>query len=227
MIAQYTGSNDYLYPGYAAAVVADNPDSKLPSEWDIWPYLGVPEQAPLVGNSQHRITKATIADGSAVMTVCVYGYSVARKSAEENFVSISQKAQQAGRPNPGISVQLVKLRQPTDQRDPIAPQVGPDSAPSQDVFHGWKIVGTLTEWAAGDPNFDLEWPTTPLTSRCVWTERRIRSPNEAINRRRASSGRLPDPNTHAWVACRVAKTTHIVQSADIESPSKTVTCTSK
>lgn len=187
MIAQYTGSNDYLYPGYAAAVVADNPDSKLPSEWDIWPYLGVPEQASLVGKSQHRITKATIADESAVMTVCVYGYTVARKSGEENFVSISQKAQQAGRPNPGISVQLVKLRQPTDQRDPIAPQVGPDPSPSQDVFHGWKIVGTLTEWAAGDPNFDLEWPTYAADlALCV-----DRAPDPLAERTRLIEGEHP------------------------------------
>lgn len=158
LLAQDMGDIEYVYPGYSRAVLKDEPDSKLMSAWDRWPYLEAPLKEPRFGTSRRHILRVTTAGHDVTVVTCVYDYAIAKEK-EGAFVSIAQNPLNLV-PNPGVGVELVKMITPhSDQSPGLPPQTGPLPAPSDDVFGDWKVTGILNVWGSGDPVFDSEWPT--------------------------------------------------------------------
>lgn len=148
------GDEKYVYPGFAHAVLPNEPDSKQMTAWDRWPSVATPEKRPLFGTEKSHILTIDQSGRDVTAVVCSYDYATAIENEPGKFVN---RIRTVSGPDTGIHAHLVKMVAPQQGSQPLPPQEGPDPAPVADVFGGWKIIGALDSFG----NYiDLarEWP---------------------------------------------------------------------
>jgi hypothetical protein len=197
-LAQAMGNVDYVYPGFAGAVLPNEPDGPVQAAWDRWPAVTTPDTESTVGNRTSHILTVNRSGRDVTAVVCSYVYATAKETAPGRYVS------RGGAPtdvNRGIDAYLVEMTAP-DQDSSLPPQKGPEPAPLDDVFGGWKITGSLNTYAYSPVDLAREWPTnqTDLAS-CV-----SKAPDPPERRQFLNTGEHPRsdfptlPATPGWPA---------------------------
>ncbi|MDO3635906.1 hypothetical protein [Mycolicibacterium arseniciresistens] len=154
-IAETTGKIDDAYPGFQAAV----PPNELPASGDIdarnrRPRTDYPLTFPLIGNVRFHLRSAEESDSKVTVQVCQYLYNLAEEGDGNEFRPVIEDGSSG---SAGIIAQRLTLIAPNNQSDSVhIRQEGPASAPYDDVFGDWKIVGFL---AATSPSSKAVWPT--------------------------------------------------------------------
>lgn len=165
-LAQYAGSLDYAYPGFAEAVppnVDGTPDLGAESRR---PNVNVGLSSPLIGNDQFHILSIDGSGRDFKATVCNFTYSVSKKNDDGTYFSVARTESREPR---GIFASRVSLVAPLEQsQTALPPQEGPAASPDGDVFRGWQIVGNLNSNSRLLPGFEQDWPTYDAdTASCV------------------------------------------------------------
>jgi hypothetical protein len=139
LLAQYMGSMDQTYPGFARAVPPNEPkDSPNISARDRQPLLDYPLDKPLFGNISYHIRSVEQAGRDVTVTVCTFNYAVAEQR-NDKFIAFNNLGPIESR---GIGAARVLLTSPNESAA-LPPQAGPESSPSRDVFGAWKVAGLL------------------------------------------------------------------------------------
>jgi hypothetical protein len=156
-LAQSMGKNDYVYPGFARAVLPSEPNSEQMSKWDRWPTLATPVTEARFGNLKSHILTIARSGRDVAAVVCSYTYATATENGTGKFVS---RGKSSAGTNPGISAYYVKMLAPEQEtRQARPPQKGPSPAPVTDVFGEWKITGSLNSVAYIEADLIHEWPS--------------------------------------------------------------------
>jgi hypothetical protein len=155
-LAQATGNLDFVYPGFTTAVLPNDPDSPRQSAWDRWPSLSTPETTPVVGNLGSHILSIDGTGDNVRAVVCAYTYSTATEIEAGQYKSRVASTQG---PDAGIAAYLVEMKAPGQEAIAALPvQQGPEPAPLDDVFGGWKVTGALNSFAYSGLDLAREWP---------------------------------------------------------------------
>jgi hypothetical protein len=153
--SQTMGDPAYAYPGFdgaVAQVTEDDRDDIL--KGNLRSDATKPVEGAAVGDNLYHVQSIT-RDGDAVTaTVCNYRYRLAHENADGTFRSLATTFAN----DDGIDVQRVIMTAPGDPGT-LPPQEGPEAAPADDVFGGWKITGVLDEFVESHPAFAGLWPT--------------------------------------------------------------------
>lgn len=156
VLAQYTGNLEAAYPGFTRAVPPNEPpESPNINARDRRPPLENPLTSPVIGNSRFHIQRVERSGPNVTVGVCNYNYAVAEKQANGTFVPFVNFGPVETR---GIITMQVLLVAPPDEAvSALAPQAGPEPAPSNDVFGDWQVAGFLV--ATASDYVKPQWPT--------------------------------------------------------------------
>jgi hypothetical protein len=109
---------------------------------------------PLRGNILFHLRSIETNGPTATVQVCQYLYAVAEEGSNNLFRPVIEDGSS---PSAGIIAQrLTLLISESSKKSSLAPQEGPASAPYDNVFGDWKILGFL---AATSPSSEALWPT--------------------------------------------------------------------
>jgi hypothetical protein len=153
LLAQYVGTMDQTYPGFARAVPPNEPkDSPNISARDRQPLLDYPLDAPLFGNIGYHVQSVERSGRDVTVTVCTFNYAVSEQR-NDKFVAFNNLGPVDSR---GINAMRVFLTAPANESTVLPPQAGPASFPENDVFGEWHVTGILV--ATGTEYVKPQWP---------------------------------------------------------------------
>ncbi|BBY58944.1 hypothetical protein MSAR_20800 [Mycolicibacterium sarraceniae] len=141
VLAEITGSNDYLYPGFDHAVKSEKPADYSHYSLHLWPELSYPKKDPEVGSSRQHVLRVA-QDGQDVSVVmCTWDWGLAVEKPSGLYATLGSWRP----PSADIGVQLLRLEAPAGSPVPdTPPQKGPSRYALTDVFGQWRIVGRLS-----------------------------------------------------------------------------------
>lgn len=153
-VADFSGSLDYLYPGFNRAVEpnaaanAGNPLSTL----NRYPEPGG-DGKRMAGTRISHILRSAQRGQQVDVIICEWTYGAAWQQSNGMY---RIKSAHTG-PTAALLTDRISLLAPADlSADKLPPQKGPSAYPLTDVFGRWKVVGQLQ---ATDPNgAGPEWP---------------------------------------------------------------------
>jgi hypothetical protein len=155
LLAQYTGQLNQTYPGFTRAVPSNEPgESPNISARDRRPSLENPLTSPVVGNSRFHIQRVESSGHDIAVDVCNYVYGMAEKQTNGKYLPFVDFGPVETRGI--ITMRILLSAPPNDSATALAPQTGPASAPTNDVFGDWQIVGFLV--ATGSQGATGQWP---------------------------------------------------------------------
>lgn len=188
-LADWQGSQSFLYPGFASAVPPNEPADHPLGTTTRWPTAGGnPVKEPQVGTEYDHIL-AIAPDGPGLtVTSCVYLYRTAHQKADGQYVGSWESPD----PNAGILVERIAMSAPTGDAAPrVAPQRGPARAPSDNVFGGWRVTSYLHTQPSTEghtaPGYQEAWPDLPRDFQTCLSE----APDPPERRHFLTSGEHP------------------------------------
>ncbi|MEU9806493.1 hypothetical protein [Mycobacterium sp. NPDC050853] len=153
-LAAAMGNLDYAYPGFTEAVAPNDTTGALGANTRR-PALDIPLKSALVGNYRLHVLSVQHSGRDVAATVCTYSYRVAKEQDNGTFKSVQSGIGESR----GIYVERVMLVAPAGDVVQPSPQAGFGSAPSNNVFGGWRITANLEFFHARQPGFETLWPT--------------------------------------------------------------------
>ena len=142
-LADLSDDEKYLYPGFAQAVDANEPDGPDGTE-ELWPPFDGPDT--WVGTFRQHIVRIEKSDQNVAIYGCLYTY--------DSGVLIGDKFKAATESGEygGINAFRVELKAPTIE-EKLPPQEGPSRAPFTNVFGEWRVTNHQ-----GGYVLTAEWP---------------------------------------------------------------------
>lgn len=143
---------DYLYPGFDRAVAPNQPVGSPSSTIALWPEPGKADRT-MAGTDFVHILRIDQTGRDVATVMCRLTYGSAWQQQNDMY--------RIQTPNSGGATALIMERlnlvAPSDSdAERLPPQNGPALYPTTDVFGGWRIVGSLSEFSQSKVN--PEWP---------------------------------------------------------------------
>ena len=151
-LATFGNSLDYLYPGFDHAVAPNQPVGSQSSTVALWPDP-FPDSPTMVGTDQYHILSVVKSGRDVTAIVCHWAWTLALPQPNGLY---RIKPFNSG-PTTSIAMERLNLIAPVDSDGgKLAPQKGPSSYATTDIFGGWRVVGKLeaSSWLA----MLSEWP---------------------------------------------------------------------
>lgn len=175
-LAQITGDDKYLYPGFADSVDENQTQIGAPEGTSsLWPETT--SSSVWIGTARHHVLGVSRSGDDVAVTACalLFGAAIERENGKYNAV-VGDYAS----PAPGVYPMRIGLHAPEQIDSNTAPQQGPARAASNDAFDGWRVTShqsdylTSERWddfdrdqarcmqiAAKEPGVDRGDPTKP------------------------------------------------------------------
>jgi hypothetical protein len=164
-LANLTGDDAYLYPGFAQAVgqhqAGDN-------DRHLWPNTASPATSPWVGTQHNRILSITRSDQDITVLGCMYTYAAGMQDpGDQDKRYIAQDGGRHSTADAGIEPLRITMKAPSGSESALSPQTGPARTPSTDVFGGYRITSNMGGYFVPG-GLVSDWPDQQTTlSICV------------------------------------------------------------
>lgn len=135
LLADVTGDDKYLYPGFRESVDPNQPTDHPVGTQFLWPPTDDPSKSGWIGTERAHILSVTTSGRDVTVEACIYGFGSADLDRNGKYSPTIG----APPPDSGISPMRITMTAPAQPNSPLPPQQGPARAPSVDVFNGWRI----------------------------------------------------------------------------------------
>lgn len=152
LLAQLTGDDKYLYPGFKQAVDPNQSIDHPTGTQFLWPETNKP-QRPWVGTERAHVLSITTTGRDVTVVTCEYLFGAADPARNKGYSPIIAQPP----PYSGIYPMRLTMTAPANPGLQLPPQLGPARAPSTDVFNGWRITSHQGGYFARS-GVGPEWP---------------------------------------------------------------------
>lgn len=169
-LASQMGDIGYVYPGFAHAVAPNDPASHdyflnpPPVTQNLWPDpSGGPIRHPSVGTGRDHILRIDRSGQQVTAVVCAWTYGTAFNVGDGRYSNDPANPNGTHGSDDGIFTEWLSMTAPAPDAAslPLPPQQGPEPAPADDVFGGWRVVG----YASTSPHDNLQLPPAQWANR--------------------------------------------------------------